>query len=302
MFMMKASAWLSAFRLRTLPLAFSSVILGSLLALSSGSFYIEILIASLLTTLFLQVLSNLANDYGDHSSGVDNDKRVGPQRAVQSGEITPKEMLVGIAICALLALGSGIWLLLEAISSVGLKSVLIFFGIGLLAITAAITYTVGKRPYGYIGLGDVMVFIFFGIVGVGGTFYLHTNEMELLDLLPAVSIGLLATGVLNLNNMRDEHGDREAGKRSLVVLMGLKRARIYHAFLIITAMVSALAYTALRYNSPYQFLFLISFPVLIQNIFAVFHTEPQSELDKELKKLALSTLVFSLTFGIGMIY
>jgi 1,4-dihydroxy-2-naphthoate octaprenyltransferase len=299
---MNIEAWIKAFRLRTLPLSLSSVILGSLLAMWQGSFHLEILVGALVTTLFLQILSNLANDYGDFQNGIDNEKRVGPQRALQSGEINPSSMKWAIAIFAVLSLASGIWLLYEASKVVDAIKLLTFLLIGLLAIAAAVKYTIGKKPYGYRGMGDLAVFIFFGLTGVGGTFYLHTNEISWVEILPAVSIGLLATGVLNLNNLRDEENDRISGKHSLVVLLGRKKAKIYHLSLISVAILSALVFTILNYESPYQWLFLMAIPMLFQNMLVVMRNEQPSELDAELKKLAIATLIFALTLGIGLNY
>ncbi len=300
--MVKIEAWFKAFRLRTLPLSFSSVILGSMLAADMGSFSLKILIGALVTTLFLQVLSNLANDYGDSVSGVDNEKRTGPARSVQSGEISAAHMRLAIGLCALLALVAGILLLYESSKKIGLNSTVAFFLLGVAAIVAAIKYTIGKNPYGYRGFGDLAVFIFFGIVGVSGTYYLHTSEISGMTMLPAVSVGLLATAVLNINNMRDIENDSTSGKRSLVVLIGLRRAKIYHTILISLALMGALAFTLLRFRSVYEFLFLISVPLLYQNVRIVWTTNQVSELDGELKKLALATLIFSITLGLGLIY
>jgi len=300
--MTKTKAWFRAFRLRTLPLSMSSVLLGSLMALYRGAFDLTILLGALLTTLFLQILSNLANDYGDFVNGVDNSGRLGPERSVQSGIIKASEMKFAIVLFTALSFASGVWLLLEALNNVNFGIIGIFFILGLLAIGAAIKYTVGKNPYGYQGLGDLAVFVFFGLTGVAGTFYLHTAELSWVDVLPAVSVGFLATGVLNLNNMRDHDNDRDSGKRSLVVLMGIKRARIYHVILLISALACALAYTALNFSSGYQLLYLVTVPLLVQNGRVVLMTNRASDLDKELKKLALTTLLFSITFGLGLIY
>lgn len=295
-------AWFKAFRLRTLPLSFSSVILGSLLALWQNSFQLEILIGALITTLFLQILSNLANDYGDFQNGVDNEGRIGPARTLQSGDIKANQMKIAIVIIAILAFLSGLWLLWQAAQNIGLVKVLTFIGIGVLAIAAAIKYTIGKKPYGYSGFGDVAVFLFFGLTGVGGTYYLHANNITWSEILPAVSIGLLATGVLNVNNMRDVENDKKTGKRSLVVMMGIKRAKIYHTILILGAIATAIVFTVIHFQSYYQLLFLITLPMLIQHIAVVRKNEHPSELDGELKKLALGTLVFALTLGIGLNY
>lgn len=300
--MTKTEAWFRAFRLRTLPLSFSSVVLGSLMALYKNSFDGAILAGALLTTLFLQILSNLANDYGDFVNGVDNEERTGPERSVQSGVISAKEMKAAIVLFSILSFASGIWLLLNAADNIEFGAITAFFVVGLLAIGAAIKYTVGKNPYGYQGFGDVAVFLFFGITGVAGTFYLHTAELSWLDLLPAVSIGALATGVLNLNNMRDIENDRASGKRSLVVIMGFESARIYHVILLTVALASALAYTLLNFASGYQFVFLITVPLIFQNAKVVLTTDRSSDLDQELRKLAFTTLLFAITFGLGLVY
>lgn len=295
-------SWFRAFRLRTLPLSFSSIILGSLLALWKGSFYVEILIGALMTTLFLQILSNLANDYGDFKNGLDNQNRVGPERSVQSGEISLNAMRNAIILFSILAFSSGLWLLNAASRSIDFGTLIIFLSIGVLAILAALKYTIGKKPYGYRGMGDIAVFLFFGLTGVAGTYFLHTNELSWEEFLPAISIGLLATGVLNLNNMRDEENDRNSGKRSLVVIMGQKKAKIYHSFLIFGAIASAVTFTLLHFHSIYQFLFLLAVPMLLQNLIVVFRNQKPSDLDSELKKLALATLIFAVTMGVGLNY
>jgi 1,4-dihydroxy-2-naphthoate octaprenyltransferase len=300
--MSNIEAWFYAFRLRTLPLSFSSVILGSLLALHKGMFNGYILTWAIITTLFLQVLSNLANDYGDAVSGVDNEHRSGPLRAVQSGAISRTAMRNAIVVCTIMALASGSWLLFIASRQMESYVILVFFILGLLAIGAAIKYTIGKNPYGYQGFGDLAVFLFFGITGVAGTYYLHTSTIDWPELLPAAALGMLATGVLNLNNMRDVESDSISGKRSLVVMMGIGKARIYHTMLISGALLSAVAYTIINYHSPYQFLFLVASPILLQNIWVVNSTSRNSDLDKELKKLAFATLIFSITMGLGLIY
>jgi 1,4-dihydroxy-2-naphthoate octaprenyltransferase len=230
------SNWLSAFRLRTLPLAFSCIITGSFLA-ALYTFKWEITLLALLTTLFLQILSNLSNDYGDTVHGADSADRIGPKRAVQSGKISKASMKMAMIVFALLALISGLLLLYIALDNV--KTILIFLLLGLSAITAAIKYTAGKNPYGYKGLGDLFVFIFFGIVGVEGVFFLHTQAFSVNGLLPASAIGLLSVAVLNLNNMRDHVSDAKAGKNTLVVKMGFENAKRYHAALIILSFLCA---------------------------------------------------------------
>lgn len=243
----------------------------------------------------------MANDLGDSISGADNENRVGPERAVQSGVITKKEMTRMVIVFVLLSLASGLWLLWEALQLLNYTQALIMLGVGLLAIGAAINYTVGKNPYGYSGFGDLFVFLVFGLAGVMGTYFLHTGDLNWTIFLPATSVGLLSVGVLNLNNMRDIDNDSLTGKRTLVVKIGSKTAKKYHLFLIGFAVLSACAYIFIHWNSFYQLLFVISLPLLIKHTTVVIKNKVARELDPELKKLALSTLLFSLSFGIGLL-
>ncbi|MFA9371828.1 MAG: 1,4-dihydroxy-2-naphthoate polyprenyltransferase [Labilibaculum antarcticum] len=299
--MNKTEAWIHAFRLRTLPLALSSIFLGSFLAAADHAFSLKIFILATLTTLFLQVLSNLANDLGDSISGADNKERVGPERAVQSGVISQKEMKRMLFFFVLLSLSSGLWLLYEGMQLISLKQGGVMLFIGLLAIGAAINYTVGKNPYGYTGFGDLFVFLFFGLVGVLGTYFLHTGSMSWSLFLPAISVGLLSVGVLNLNNLRDVTNDAKTGKMTLVVKMGVANAKRYHLVLLSIAMILPCLYTLLHWVSVFQFLFLLSFPFIVRNVLHVFKNENAQDLDPELKRLAISTLLFSLSFGLGLV-
>ncbi len=296
---MKISIWLKAFRLRTLPLSLSCAILGSFLAYTEGDFNWLIFLFSSITILFLQILSNLANDYGDSVHGADNEKRVGPKRVTQHGMVSKKQMLTMIILFVVLSLLSGSTLILIGLRDIG--NILLFFVLGIAAVFAAIKYTMGKNPFGYLGLGDLFVFLFFGFVGVAGTFFLHTHTMNPWILLPASAIGMLSSGVLNLNNMRDIDNDTLSGKKTLVVRIGKKFAKYYHVALISLSMVFSLVYTIRYFNSIYQFLFLLTFPLFILNIRVVLQNTVPMELNNELKKLALSTFAFSITFGIGLI-
>lgn len=299
--MNKTKAWFHAFRLRTLPLALSSIFLGSFLAASINAFSLKILILATLTTLFLQILSNLANDLGDSISGADNNERIGPERAVQSGVISKKEMKRMLIFFVLLSLISGLWLLFEGLQSISWKQGVVMLVVGLLAISAAINYTIGKNPYGYSGFGDLFVFLFFGLVGVLGTYFLHTGSMSWSIFLPAISVGLLSVGVLNLNNLRDVDNDAKSGKMTIVVKMGVSKAKRYHILLLSLAMILAVLYTLLNWGSVFQFLFLVSFPFIVRNIFHVVRNRNAQDLDPELKRLAISTLLFSLSFGLGLV-
>ena len=297
---MNLKPWIAAARLRTLPLAFSSIILGTCLAASVGFYNVTILILCLLTTLCYQVLSNYANDYGDGVKGTDAN-REGEKRAVASGEISAASMKKAVWIFAILSFIFGTWLSVLATQGLPMIVTIGFITLGILAIIAAITYTVGRRAYGYSGFGDISVLVFFGIVGVVGSYFLQTNILNWEVFLPASSVGLLAVGVLNLNNMRDIENDRLAGKRTLVVMMGLKGAKIYHGALIIIAFDLAYLYNALMNTGLWGSLYFISVPFLMWNLFSVMKSFEPSDFEPLLKRLAVTTLLFALTFGIGQV-
>jgi len=296
-----AKAWISAARPRTLPLALASIGMGSFLAASVGSFSLPVFLLCAFTTIFLQVLSNLANDYGDSVHGADSQERQGPKRAVQAGLISARQMRAAMILFALLSLFTGVWLLYEALKDASVQAIGLFFGLGLCAIAAAVTYTAGKRPYGYAGLGDVSVLLFFGLLGVLGTYYLHTKSISPVLVLPALSCGFFATAVLNVNNIRDIESDRKAGKKSIPVRLGREAAVRYHWFLLGAGLLGAVAYVALTYASPWQLLFLVTLPLLARNALAVKRKRTAPELDPFLKQMALTTLLFVLTFGLGQL-
>jgi 1,4-dihydroxy-2-naphthoate octaprenyltransferase len=293
-------AWIKAFRLRTLPLAIASIGMSGFLAGGYGSFKLGIFLFCILTTVLLQVLSNLANDYGDYMNGADLTGRVGPERAVQSGAISPSSMRNAIILFAILSFSSGIYLL--HISSVfqSMNTFGLFLGLGIFAIIASIKYTAGKNPYGYAGLGDISVLFFFGWVGVCGSFFLQTKTMHTEIILPATACGLFATGVLNINNIRDIESDAEAGKKTIPMRLGRKKAIWYHIALLTTGFLCALLYTIITYKSPWQFLFLVTLPLFIINIVKV-KTLDSRNLDPYLKQMAISTLIFVLSFGTGFL-
>ena len=297
--MNKIHAWLHAFRLRTLPLALSSIIMASMLAAAVHSFSWSITLLASLTTLLLQILSNLSNDYGDAVSGIDNEERVGPVRAIQSGAISEDEMKQMMILFASLALISGSLLVYQGTHHLEMSYGLIFIMLGVAAITAAIKYTVGKNPYGYRGLGDFYVFMFFGIIGTLGTYFLHTNTLPFSLLFPAISVGLLSVGVLNVNNMRDIINDEQSGKRTIVVMLGSRVAKIYHLLLLGIALLSAILYVVINYTSIYNFLFLLAFVPLAFHARRVWANQEPALLDPELKILALCTLLFSVLLGLG---
>ncbi|MGE0771402.1 MAG: 1,4-dihydroxy-2-naphthoate polyprenyltransferase [Cyclobacteriaceae bacterium] len=292
-------AWISAFRLRTLPLALSCIGMGSFIAAASQAFRWDIFGLCALTTVLLQILSNLANDYGDSIHGADHSDRIGPTRAVQSGQISALSMRNALYVFVALCLASGVTLLVVAFG-MNVKAIAFFLGLGLLSIVAAVAYTVGKKPYGYVGLGDVSVLIFFGIVGVLGSQYLFTQSFSWLMVLPALSCGLFATAVLNINNIRDIESDRKAGKYSLPVRIGRDKAVVYHWLLLMVGFGLAVVFTVLTHQAWSQWLFVAVVPLLIRNGLAISRKQGR-ELDPYLKQMALSTLLFVALFGVGML-
>lgn len=298
--------WLHAFRLRTLPLAVSSIIVGSGLAYrfhvlepTAPTFKWSVFLLALLTAILLQILSNLANDLGDHQHGTDNVDRVGPQRAVQSGAITPAQMRRAMLVCGFLAFISGCTLITVALGST--PETLQFLTLGLLAIAAAVKYTFGKNPYGYAGLGDISVFLFFGLIGVYGSFYLQERWLLTWIWYPAAAFGLLSTGVLNVNNMRDIQNDGANGKRTLVVRMGASNARIYHTLLVMGGLTCLVAFTFQNDSSWTKWLFLLVVPGFIVHLKRVWTAPEPRALDPQLKVLAMGTFVTALLFSLGLI-
>lgn len=292
-------AWIQAFRLRTLPLSLACIGMAGFLAAAAGKFSGLLFALCCLTTILLQILSNLANDYGDSINGADHAGRKGPSRAVQSGAITAAQMRNAVFLFAFLSLACGVFLLWKAFGT-DWQALLLFLALGLMSIAAAVGYTVGKKPYGYIGLGDISVLLFFGLVGVMGSYYLFTQHVTWMEMLPALSCGLFSIAVLNVNNIRDIESDRAAGKYSIPVRIGKEKAVTYHWFLLAAGLLCSVIYTVLNYNSPWQFLFLATMPLLVRNGIAV-SKNPSHQLDPFLKQMALSALIFVILFGLGLL-
>lgn len=304
--MNKLSVWISALRLRTLPLAAASVILAAGLAIHAQIFDGIVFSLSLLTALLLQILSNLANDYGDAMSGADNNTRVGPKRAMQSGLISQDAMKKAIILTTLLCFISGFSLLSVALGD-DLYSWLLFLCFGLLAVAAAISYTMGKLAYGYRALGDLSVFIFFGFLGVLGSYYLYDLTFNFYLLLPASCIALLSVAVLNINNMRDIYTDKAAGKTTLVVIWGRENAFIYHLLLVFSAPLLAVLYLiSLKDVQPGQFIILLILVPLIKSSLSlrglIRNNERQGKrFNEQLKNIVLTTFFFSILFSLVLI-
>jgi 1,4-dihydroxy-2-naphthoate octaprenyltransferase len=294
--------WIQAARLRTLPLSVSGIIVGSFYAMSQSMFNWKIVIFALSTTLGLQILSNFANDYGDGIKGTDNEDRVGPKRTIQSGVITPAAMKHALVITSILTLISAIVLIYVAFKDHNLGFSLFYLGLGILAIASAIRYTVGNSAYGYRGYGDLFVFLFFGLVSTLGIYFMFAKEMDWFLLLPATAIGFLSVAVLNLNNMRDEASDRKSNKNTIVVKMGGEKAKIYHYFLVISAMILVLEFSYFKDFNIDQYIYVLAFIPLIKHLVTVYKNKNPKELDPELKKVALSTFALSVLLSLSLIF
>lgn len=300
--MTKTKAWLHAARLRTLPLSFSGIIVGSAMAFRVNAFDATLFILALLTTLGFQVLSNFANDYGDGVKGTDNDQRIGPKRALQSGLLTAGELKKGMVITTVLTLIVAVLLIYLAFGTQNSGYFILFLLLGIASIAAAIKYTVGKSAYGYKAMGDLFVFLFFGLLSVVGSYFLYEQSLSLQVFLPAITIGFLSVAVLNLNNMRDRTADAQANKITLPVLLGEKAAKKYHAVLLLLAYTSAFLYFYFYADSWWQGAPLLAFIPLLGHYARVISNKTPASLDPELKKVALTTFFFSLLFFVVFLF
>ncbi|MBC8644503.1 1,4-dihydroxy-2-naphthoate octaprenyltransferase [Flavobacterium lindanitolerans] len=303
--------WVEAARLRTLPLSVSGIIVGSMYALAYPTanvltptevFNWQLFGFAILTTLGLQVLSNFANDYGDGIKGTDNEDRIGPKRAIQSGVISPQAMKRAIIITSVLTFISAVLLIYFAFGETNIGYSIFFLILGLLAIASAIRYTVGNTAYGYRGYGDLFVFVFFGLVSTLGVNFLYSKELDYKLFLPAIAIGFLSVGVLNLNNMRDEESDRKSGKNTIVVKIGGAKAKKYHYFLVISAMILVLVFAVLNNFQFDQYIFVVAYFPLISHLITVYKNKDPKKLDPELKKLAISTFLLSVLLSLCLIF
>ena len=294
----KFRAWVSAARLRTLPLSLSGVFIGSFASYSTLDFNLFIFILALATTISYQVLSNFANDYGDGVKGTDKN-RIGPERALQSGIIGPKEMKKGIIISSLISLVLTILLVYTAFNK-DFFSFVVFIGLGVLAIIAAIKYTVGENAYGYSGYGDLFVFVFFGLISVLGSNYLFTSSLSFLLFYPACTVGLLGAGVLNLNNMRDLENDQLMGKKTLAVCLGTRFSRLYHYLLISISIVLMIVFF-FKLNSTSSLLMGLFVSIilwLIVHLVQISNIVDPKKFDKFLKTLVFASVFYSLVLSL----
>ena len=294
--MTKFKAWINAARLRTLPLSISGILVGTALASYYGNSNNIIFWLAILTTVGFQVTSNFANDYGDGVKGTDNQNRVGPKRMLQSGLLSRKALKKGIIFSIIIDVLLVVSLLFFSFGMDELGWILFFLILGGLCIWAAIKYTIGRNAYGYQGLGDIFVFLFFGLVGVIGSMFLFIRIIPIYSLFPATTIGLLSTAVLNLNNLRDHQSDKDSGKNTLVVKMGFLNGKLYHYLLLATAFLSLLMFIIGTANNWKGYISLLAFIPIMVHATKVKNTKNPMMLDPELKKLALSTFFIALLF------
>lgn len=291
------AAWAYALRLRTLPLSWAGTVMAAGLAASAGAFRWGVFVLMFFTASLLQILSNMANDYGDYVKGTDGESRIGPRRALASGRIAPGEFVRGMALVCLLTMGAGLALVLTAFGWRAIGYVLLFLALGAGCIVAAVKYTVGRRAYGYSGWGEVFVFLFFGLVAVCGGAFLYTGRWDALWLLPGAALGLLSSGVLHLNNLRDAEGDRANGKNTLASRMSLRWGLAFQCGLIVGAIVLLLAYMDATYRTTLWYLptalCLINIPLTVQ-------IKRREEADKLLKVLSVSTLAMCAVFAVAV--
>lgn len=298
--MQKTKSFVGAMRLRTLPLSLSGIIAGSGVAYHNGFWDATIFALALSTTVLFQILSNFANDLGDSVKGTDNSNRIGPTRSVQSGVISKSEMKFAVILTAILSLASAGALIYVGAQGMTMEIVWFYIGLAILCIIAAITYTVGKKAYGYHGMGDIMVFIFFGLVSVLGVYSLFAKSFLIENVSLAIFIGLMSAAVLNLNNMRDYKNDADSGKNTIVVKMGPNNAKFYHALLVFIGLIS-LAIFLNSFKKPELFLCLAPALILLFHLRKVMRTTQAKDFDPELKKVALTTFAVSIFVFVGLI-
>ena len=297
----KLKMWWETARPKTLPLALASIFTGSALGYWANpqGFNGLVMALCLLTTILLQVLSNFANDYGDHQKGSDTEERIGPLRGIQKGAISAKELKWGLILMVVASFLSGSFLI--GIAYENLSDLLVFAGLGILAIVAAITYTVGAKPYGYMGLGDISVLVFFGLLGVGGTYYLQTHSIDSHIILPAIGSGLLASAVLNINNLRDIEQDAKAGKNTLAVRLGAYKGRVYHCILLSVAALCYLAFSEATAISWTNYLFVLAMPLLAKHAIFVYRSQQPSGLRPMLAQMSMISLLINILFSLGLL-
>ena len=300
LFYMTLKACIKSMRLRTLPLSLAGVIFGVMLAADKTDVSPWTAALIFLTTVCLQILSNLSNEFGDTLSGTDSADRQGPKYALGSGDMTigdiKKLILMFIGLCVI----SGLAMIQVSFGSLFKTESICLEALGAAAIVGAMKYTLGKNPYGYRGLGDVFVFIFFGLVSVLGGYYVAARELPpLIMLLPASAIGCFSVGVLNVNNIRDMKTDA-VNRVTVAIKLGMKGARIYQTILVTLGWALILVFCAVYDFAPGHYIFIITLPLYIKHLQGVW-TRSERALDPMLPMLVISTFFLSILAGAGFL-
>lgn len=292
----KLSAYVASCRLRTLPLSVAGILSGTLLACAEDEFHALRFVLAVVTVLLLQILSNVANELGDTLHGTDRDDRKGMTYSLQSGALTVADLRRLIVWLVVLSAVSGVALVASSFNALFSREGIVMLVLGGCAILAALGYTLGRHPYGYMGLGDLFVFLFFGLLSTMGAFFLMTGRVDAAVALPAAACGLLSVGVLNINNMRDADTDRKT-RITIPVLIGERRAKVYQTLLETLPLAALAAYCAIRDSRWPAYLFLLFVPLFAVHIYGVWRST-DSQLDRRLPELSVLTLALCICFGI----
>lgn len=295
---MTIKSCIKSMRLRTLPLSMAGIIAGTALASKVCSLDVPTVIALILTTAFLQILSNLSNELGDTLHGTDTKERQGIHYSIQDGEMTIPQMKKLIFAIVCLCCISGLAMVLFSFHKLFTLQPICLLVLGAAAIWAAMNYTLGENPYGYKGLGDIFVFIFFGIVSVMGAAYVCSHTLELIWALPASAFGCWSIGVLNVNNIRDMKTD-EATRTTVALKLGRKNARIYQTALIAAGWILMLAYSSATADRWSQWIYLITLPLFAAHLRGVW-TRVDRALDPMLPMLVMTAFITAILFAIGI--
>ena len=286
--------WISAARLRTLPLSVAGIVVGNALATQHTDFSWILFGGTLLTAIAFQILSNFANDYGDGVKGTDNENRVGPKRVLQQKLLSKKTLFNGIILTGIIGFVLAVSTIAFAFVIKEIKPILVFLALAIAAIFAAYKYTAGKGAYGYYAMGDLFVFLFFGGLAVMGSYFLQTKTLPLQIVWVAMAIGLLSVGVLNLNNMRDMENDAAVGKKTIASLLGFRYAKAYHAVLLVFGSICLGVGLVQIVDSLWHYCpIIVAIPLLIQ-LRKTLRIKAHIGFDALLKPLALTTFALSL--------
>ncbi len=286
-------------RLRTLPLSLAGIVMGLMLASIEHNVPWYVFVLTILTTVSLQILSNMSNELGDWLNGVDSTERQGPNYSLSQGGMTVDNLQSCIRIMELVCCLFGLGMIRASFKTVLCIEGELLVALGALAIWAAMHYTLGNRPYGYRGLGDIFVFIFFGLVPVTGGYFVAAHSIDPTTLLPGAAIGLFSVGVLNVNNIRDMKTD--AMNRVTVPLkLGEKRAKTYHTILICSGWILLLCYSLLKADSLFAYIYIVALPLHIIQVIGVWKRHDRA-LDPMLPLLVISTFILAILFGLGLI-